>query len=59
MGKTQEIGTISGPKSTEELLLSVPGALMGFPHAFFGPTPLAPGRQGKQTEKNAIQKGGE
>jgi len=24
-----------------ELLLSVPGAFMGFPHAFFGPTPLA------------------
>ncbi|CAK9028263.1 unnamed protein product [Durusdinium trenchii] len=23
-----------------ELLLSVPGAFMGFPHAFFGPTPL-------------------
>lgn len=53
----------SGPSAdsgTEELLLSVPGALMGFPHAFFGPTPLAPGRgQGKQTEKSATQKGGE
>ena len=25
---------------SQELILSVPGALMGFPHAFFGPTPL-------------------
>jgi len=24
-----------------ELLLSIPGAFMGFPHAFFGPTPMA------------------
>ena len=27
---------------SEELLLSIPGAFMGFPHAFFGPTPMAP-----------------
>ena len=27
---------------SKELLLSIPGAFMGFPHAFFGPTPMAP-----------------
>lgn len=37
---SQRVFRLNLPKWLE-LILSVPGALMGFPHAFFGPTPLA------------------